>query len=94
MEFEWDEAKRQSNLAKHGLDFADVDEFDWSDPLTWRDDRRDYREERLVAVAAFRGILHSVSFTLRGRSVRIISFRRASRKEVRRYEKEKKRGLV
>lgn len=30
MEFEWDEQKRLSNLAKHGLDFADVAQLDWS----------------------------------------------------------------
>lgn len=41
MEFEWDEAKRQSNLRKHGLDFAEVDHFDWDDPVTYVDDRKD-----------------------------------------------------
>lgn len=29
MRLEWDEAKRRSNLSKHGLDFADVERFDW-----------------------------------------------------------------
>ena len=29
MEYEWDEAKRRGNLAKHGIDFATAAEFDW-----------------------------------------------------------------
>ena len=91
MEFEWDEAKRRINLEKHGLDFADLDEFDWSEPVTYRDVRKDYSEARFMALATFRSRVHSVTFTVRGPVVRVISFRRAHRKEVRRYEKEKAR---
>ena len=89
MAFEWDEAKRRTNQAKHGLDFADLEKFDWSDPVTCADDRKDYGELRLIALADFAGALHAVVFTRRGANVRIISFRRANRKEVKRYEKEK-----
>ncbi len=31
MEFEWDEAKRERNLAKHGVDFASFSSFDWDE---------------------------------------------------------------
>jgi uncharacterized DUF497 family protein len=92
MAFEWDEAKRRANLAKHGLDFADVEEFDWDDPVTYPDIRKNYDEERFMALAEIRGRVHSVTFTIRPRAVRIISFRKANRKEVRRYEKEKIRS--
>ena len=87
MEFEWDEAKRLANLAKHRLDFADLDEFDWNRPLVYPDTRRDYGEARFMALAEFRGRIHSVTFTLRAGTLRAISFRRAHHKEVLRYEK-------
>jgi uncharacterized DUF497 family protein len=92
MEFEWDEAKRLTNLAKHGLDFADLDEFDWSKPVIYADVRKAYGEARFMALAEFRNRVHSVTFTMRGRVMRVISFRRAHRKEVRRYEKEEIRS--
>jgi len=57
--------------------------------VTFADDRKDYGELRLIALADFAGALHAVVFTRRGANVRIISFRRANRKEVKRYEKEK-----
>ncbi len=90
MELEWDEAKRRINLEKHGLDFADLDEFDWSEPVTYQDVRKNYGEARFMALATFRGRVHSVTFTVRWPAVRVISFRRAHRKEVRLNEKEKK----
>ena len=49
MEFEWDEAKRISNLAKHGLDFSEVERFAWASAHIGRDLRFDYGEERFTA---------------------------------------------
>jgi len=46
----WDDAKRASNLAKHGLDFADVVQFDFDTALHDLDDREDYREVREIAI--------------------------------------------
>lgn len=46
----WDEAKRASNLAKHGLDFADVAHFDFDTALLDIDDREDYGEVRETAI--------------------------------------------
>jgi uncharacterized DUF497 family protein len=40
----WDEAKRASNLAKHGLDFAESVHFDFDAALLDIDDREDYGE--------------------------------------------------
>jgi uncharacterized protein len=89
MEFAWDEVKRQANLQKHRLDFADLGEFDWATGVVFIDDRKDYGETRYTAIAIYSGRVHSVTFTKRGSLLRIISFRRASRKEIKRYEKEK-----
>ncbi len=40
MAFEWNEAKRSTNRAKHGLDFADLEKFDWSGPITFAETGR------------------------------------------------------
>ena len=49
MEFEWDEAKNASNLAKHGVSFELAQRFLWSEALVELDGRRDYGELRYVA---------------------------------------------
>jgi len=92
MEFEWDEAKRRANLVKHGVDFADMEEFDWKTAMFKPVAERGHGEGRFVAVSEFRGFVHTVIFTLRGNRVRLISVRRAKRKERRSYEKEKNRS--
>jgi len=85
MEFEWNEGKRQKNLAKHGLDFADVPFLDWETATVIEDRRRDYGEPRYWTFATWRGRIHFVAFTVRSTKIRIISFRRANRKEVRNH---------
>ena len=85
MEFEWDEAKRQANLAKHGLDFAEMATFDWPRAILIADLRADYGENRYQAFALQGGSLCQVTFTMRSQVVRIVSFRRANRKERRLY---------
>ena len=89
MDYEWDEAKRLTNLKKHGADFADIDEFDWTKAKLSTDDSEAYGEERIIATGMFRGRLHVVVYTHRGQRTRIISFRQADKREVRRYEEEK-----
>ena len=85
MEFEWDETKRASNLAKHGLDFADAERLDWMMLRIERDWRFDYGEERFIAVGHLDGLAVAAAFTVRGAVVRIVSFRPASRRERARY---------
>ncbi len=85
MEFEWDEAKRQANLAKHGLDFADAARLDWTSANVEPDRRFDYGEARFIAVGLLGDRLLAIAFTLRGTAVRVVSFRPASRKERVRY---------
>jgi uncharacterized DUF497 family protein len=90
MEFEWDEAKRCANLAKHGLDFSDLDEFDWDHARRTVDDRKDYGEVRIVAMSRFQGRVHIVVYTKRGGRTRIIGFRKANDQETRVYEEEER----
>ena len=84
MRYEWDSGKRATNLAKHGVDFADIDRFEWDSALTVRQIR--FGERRYVAVGNVAGRLHVVVYSRRGRNRRIISFRKANRREEQRYE--------
>jgi uncharacterized DUF497 family protein len=87
MRFEWDEDKRAANITKHGLDFADVPHLGWETATILPDERFAYGERRFWAFAKLNGRLHMVAFTRRKTAFRIISFRKASTREVRRYEK-------
>ncbi|GHU00213.1 hypothetical protein FACS1894186_0230 [Alphaproteobacteria bacterium] len=85
MLLEWDEAKNETNLAKHGLGLAEA-EYVFSDPyrVEWTDERRDYGEERRLVLGMVGEVL-CAAYTVRGDRYRIISLRRASRQERRRY---------
>jgi uncharacterized DUF497 family protein len=84
--FEWDEQKRLANLAKHGLDFLDAPAVFASPMVITPDRRRAYPEERWAALGKLRGMVVYLAYTWRGDQIRIISRRRASRKERRIYE--------
>lgn len=83
--YEWDEAKRVSNLAKHKVDFVDVVAFDWGINITREDDDVD-GEQRFVSIAAIYGVLHVLMWTERGEAVRVISLRKAERREIKAFE--------
>jgi len=87
MQWEWDPGKARLNMRKHGIAFADaVAALEDESALTMRDDSSD-REERLVTLGldAF-GRLLVVVYTWRGERVRLISARKATARERRRYE--------
>ncbi|MGH7525704.1 MAG: BrnT family toxin [Gemmatimonadales bacterium] len=79
--FEWDPAKREANLRKHGIDFSGAVRI-FDDRVVEREDRRrDYGELRVVALGEVEGILLAVVYTPRGSVFRIISARKAHRHE-------------
>lgn len=86
MDIEWDNAKRTKTLAERGLDFADVALIDWDNALIIDDTRTDYGEERFVAMGTLRGRLVVVAYTLRGNALRVISLRKANKREQRIYD--------
>lgn len=77
--------KRQANLAKHGVDFADVVHLDLGAAFIEVDDRRDYGEVRLEATGLIGNRLHVLVFTTRGAAVRVISLRKANTREEARW---------
>jgi uncharacterized protein len=68
-----------------GLSFALAEELEWETALTVEDNRRDYGEKRLRVLALLNGRLHAVVVTPRQNELRVISFRKASRKEEKLY---------
>ena len=85
MKIDFDPAKDRLNTEKHGLSLAVAASLEWDAALLWFDDRRDYGENRVLALAPKTGILYYVAFVDRGELRRIISLRRANRREVKRY---------
>ncbi len=86
MKYEWDESKRAANLAKHEVDFIDAEYFDWSSAIETIDDRFDYDEERWVALGFIGKRLHVLAYTVRGENIRVISLRKANKRETENYE--------
>jgi hypothetical protein len=86
MKFEWDGAKSDACLALRGFDFAHASAV-FDDPLLLveADSRLDYGELRFVAFGAIAGRVYAVVFTPRFGKIRIISARKANRREVARY---------
>ena len=86
MDFEWDEAKAERNLARHGMDFLDaVSVFLDPQRIETEDDRVDYGERRFTTIGMVEHMLLIVVFTNRGESTRIISARTAESHERRAY---------
>jgi uncharacterized protein len=85
MQIEFDPVKDASNQAKHGVSLALVAELEWDDALVWVDTRYEYGELRMIALAPEINVLYYVAFVDRGEVRRIISLRRANRREVKHY---------
>ena len=87
----WDEAKRKSNLEKHGLDFKDARlVYDNPEKCTYDSSRQGEQRWMDLALAVIRGRLPALIYTERGNDVHVISFRPASREEHQQYEQDTK----
>lgn len=85
--FEWDDEKARSNLRKHGVAFGLLEHFEFETAIEWIDDRDDHGEERIIIVGVIGSKLFTLVYTLRGTTIRVISLRKASKKEVDKYVK-------
>jgi uncharacterized DUF497 family protein len=81
MKFSWDEAKRRSNLQKHGIDFIDAEYVFEGPTFTYEDDRFAYGEQRFVTLGLLKDIPVSIVHTETNEEIRIISFRKATKPE-------------
>ncbi len=85
MRIEFDPAKDAANQTKHGVSLSMASDLDWEAALVWVDERFEYRETRMIALAPETEILYYVAFVDRGEVRRVISLRRANRREVKHY---------
>jgi uncharacterized protein len=87
MKFGWDEEKSKSNRLKHGIDFEAAKSL-------WLDDHRiEIRapyplEDRNIIIAEYENKLWTAIYTMRDEAIRMISVRRARKKEVALYDEE------
>lgn len=82
-----DPEKERRNLAVRGLSLDLAEELDWATALIWEDRRKDYGERRYCVLGFIEDRLYSVVFTPRNGKPRVISLRKANKREVSRYEK-------
>ena len=80
--FGWHERKRWRNVAERGIDFLGMPPaFDGPERVQFEDTRKDYGERRFVVLCPVRGRLFHVAYTMRGTNRRIISARKANKRE-------------
>ena len=80
-----DPTKDDRNIAERGLSLDLAEQLDWATALIWEDNRKDYGERRYCVLGFSEDRLHSV--TPRDGKPRVISLRKANKREVKRYEK-------
>lgn len=88
MDIEFDPAKSERNERERGLPFEMVADLEWENALIGDDDRMEYGEERKVALVPLKGRVYVICYTLREDVRRVISFRKANKREVKIYEQE------
>jgi len=85
MEYEWDLVKQELNQVRRGISFDLVRDFEWGAALTAEDERTDYGESRFISIAPIHERLYVLVWTPRGEVVRVISLRKANRREAKLY---------
>lgn len=93
MELEWDEAKREGNLSKHGLDLLISQELFAGYFMEKLDTRRDYGEDRWAALGMIRGVVVVLVYTERGNTLRPVSLRKATPQERNIYEQARQKHV-
>ena len=82
MRYTWGESKRRRNLRAHGLDFADAPAVFDGVTYTFEDDRFAYPEQRFVTLGLLVGVPVSIVHTETADEIHVISFRKATRREI------------
>ena len=93
MIFEYDQNISVANEAKHGINFEQAQEI-WNDPGAIKIKESIQSEKRDLAKGKIGDKFWTVVWTLRGQNIRIISVRRARRKEIKSYEENDNSGRI
>ena len=89
MLLEFDPAKSAQNVRERGIGFERLADMDFETAISVEDTRRDYGEQRLRVLGYIGRRLHAAVITPRGARIRVISLRRANKREERAYAKER-----
>lgn len=88
MNYEWDKNKARVNISKHGVDFTDaVISLEDENALTIEDSEHQEQRFKTLGMSSFLNILFVVHAERDADTIRIISARKADRKEVKQYYK-------
>jgi len=90
MKITFDPAKNDKNRLERGLSFEDVVNFDFESALYQIDGRKNYGEERIRALGFLDKRLCALVFAETSLGIRVISFRKANKREVKQYEQKTK----
>lgn len=85
MEVTFDPAKDKRNRRVHGISLSRAEDFDTPTAFIALDDREDYGEDRFNAIGFLDGRLHYMTFTMQGSMLRVISLRKATKREESEY---------
>ena len=86
MEFEWDPVKHERNLRERGIGLDEAALIFDGEVIAWPDTRTEYGEVRLNAIGEANGKILRVTYTVRGKAVRIITAWRANRRDRQRWQ--------
>ncbi|MCL2830858.1 MAG: BrnT family toxin [Betaproteobacteria bacterium] len=89
MKIEFDPAKNAANIRDRGLSFERAADFDFDSAWIRQDTRKSYPEVRFAALGFLDGQVHSLVFVETDSGIRVISFRKANSREVKRYYEQK-----
>lgn len=85
MKIDYDPIKNTSNAEKHGVPLADADVFEWDAAIVFPDARKEYGEVRMNALGYIGDRIFAMTFVDRPGCRRIISLRKANKREEKRY---------
>jgi uncharacterized DUF497 family protein len=83
----FDPAKNERNVRQRGLSFEQAADFAFESALFAVDERKEYPEIRVIAIGLLGDRVHVLCFTETPEGIRVISFRKANAREVKRYAK-------
>ena len=86
MRIEFDPAKNARNIAERDLAFTLAADLDWATSITYEDTRKEYPESRCISLAFLGDRLHVICYVLIEGGIRVISFRKANRREQKAHE--------
>jgi hypothetical protein len=86
MKIEFYPAKNNKNIRERDLSFELVSDLDWASSITHEDIRKVYPERRFITLAYLNERLHVVCYALIADGIRVISFRKANKRERKNYE--------